>query len=77
MRFTDRRDTANSEGIAHHHSPEMRTGHLDHFGSSRIANIVMCGGHVTIESPRARGRLRGRDWPSQFGFVMKAVVGSG
>jgi hypothetical protein len=52
----------------------MRAGHLYHFGSSRIANIVMCGGHLTIASSRARGRLRGRDWPSQFGFVMKAEV---
>jgi hypothetical protein len=29
---------------------------------------------MTIASSRARGRLRGRDEPSQFGFVMKAVV---
>jgi hypothetical protein len=32
---------------------------------------------MTIASSRARGRLRGRDRPSQFGFVMKAVAEAG
>ena len=76
-RTTGHRGTANSKRAAHHHTPDARTGDLDHFGSSRIANIVMCGGQVTIASSSARGRLRGRDEPSQFGFVMKAVVEAG
>ena len=40
--------------------PKARTGHLDRYGSSRIAKAVVCGGHQVVVSSGARGRLRHR-----------------
>jgi hypothetical protein len=41
--------------------PKRQADGLDHFGSNRIANIAICGGHVTIASSKSQDRLRGRE----------------